>query len=783
MLRGFVFAAFFALLFINCFAQTKSVSGRVVNEQQQPVEDASVHLLNTNTTLFTKTDGSFIIANVKEGNYTLSVMASNYASVQKIIVVKAYNAPITIQLQSVIKQLDAVTVTAEKREENVQQVPLSVSVLSSQKVSDYRLWNSNELTAIVPSLFSDNSGDARNVTSIRGIVTTSYDPAVATYIDGVNQFSLDTYISTLTDVERIEVLRGPQGTLYGRNAMGGVINIITKQPTNKTDAFAEISVGNYGLQRYNAGIRIPLIKDKLFLGISLLYDGRNGYYHNDFNNTSFDKQHFFYGNYYLKFLPGKNWAITANVKHQANRNGGAFPLVNGAEEAFANPYHLSQNATATMVDNTFNSSLVINHSGSKIAFNSISSYQNNYRYYNAPLDGDFSPADVVAIVNNYGKKYNNVKVVTQEFRVNSNNEKRKFQYTAGAYFFYQNNPAKQGTYYGKDANAAYGIGDSMFTSIATSKGIGYGTAVYGQLQYAITPKLKVVGGLRYDYEHRKLSVEGEYQKESFNLVTLPDTSASAHFHALSPKGSLQYLISDNNNVYATYSRGYQAGGLSPLSPDPSQPPLYAYLPENSNTYEVGSKNVFWDDKLQFNIAAYTTFVNNAQVPTLVLPQALTIIKNTGKLQTQGIEAEVTATPVKGLQIDYNAGIVHTKYTSLKIAQNGTEVNLDGKKQIFTPAATSMLAAQYNFMLGKEAKLVVRGEWQYRGKMYFDFANTIAQDDYSLLHARVGVETKHVGVYVWSRNLSNTKYIAYAYDFGAVHLGDARTYGITISARL
>ncbi len=399
------------------------------------------------------------------------------------------------------------------------------------------------------------------------------------------------------------------------------------------------------------------------------------------------------------------------------------------------------------------------------------------------MDGDFSPADVVAIVNNYGKKYNNVKVLTQEFRVNSNNEKRKLQYTAGAYFFYQNNPTKQGTYYGKDANAAYGIGDSMFTSIATSKGIGYGTAAYGQLQYAITPRLKVVGGLRYDYEHRKLSVEGEYQKESFNMVTLPDTSATARFHAFSPKFSLQYLISNNNNVYATYSRGYRTGGLSPLAADPSQPPLYAYLPENSNNYEVGTKNVFWDDKLQLNVAAYTTFVNNAQVPTLVLPQAVTIIKNTGKLQTDGIEAEVAATPLKGLQIDYNAGIVHTKYTSLKIAQNGSEVNLDGKKQIFTPAATSMLAAQYNFLLGKNARLMLRGEWQYRGKMYFDFANTIAQDGYNLLHAKVGVEAKHFGVYVWGRNLSNTHYIAYAYDFGAVHLGDPRTYGVTVSARL
>ena len=143
-------------------------------------------------------------------------------------------------------------------------MPLAISALTSKQVDEYRLWNTNGLTAIIPNTYSDNPGDGRNVTSVRGIVTASYDPAVATYIDGVNQFSLDTYLPTLTDIERIEILRGPQGTLYGRNAMGGVVNIITKQPTNQPQVFAEVNNGNHHLQRYNAGFRVPLIKNHLF---------------------------------------------------------------------------------------------------------------------------------------------------------------------------------------------------------------------------------------------------------------------------------------------------------------------------------------------------------------------------------------------------------------------------------------------------------------------------------------------------------------------------------------
>src|SRR5204863_9593779 len=207
------------------------------------------------------------------------------AKVYKDIVIKGgENESLTVQLPEAGVQLDAVWVSAQKREELLQRVPLSITALSSRQVQQYRLWNSNELTTIVPNLYSANSGDDRNVTSIRGVTTTSYDPAVATYIDGVNQFGLDTYIATLFDIERIEVLRGPQGTLYGRNAMGGVINIITKQPTNNTNLFAEISAGNHNQQRYSVAVRTPIIPDKLFFGGSLLYDKRAGFYTNEYDN-------------------------------------------------------------------------------------------------------------------------------------------------------------------------------------------------------------------------------------------------------------------------------------------------------------------------------------------------------------------------------------------------------------------------------------------------------------------------------------------------------------------
>jgi len=186
-----------------------------------------------------------------------------------------------------------------------------------------------------------------------------------------------------------------------------------------------------------------------------------------------------------------------------------------------------------------------------------------------------------------------------------------------------------------------------------------------------------------------------------------------------------------------------------------------------------------------NLAVFVTGVNDAQVPTLILPDAITVTKNTGKLSSKGAELELSAAPVKGLQIDYNFGYTDAKYTSLKVSQNGQSVDLNGRKQIFTPDLTSMLAVQYSHDLGKKqgSKFITRIEWKQLGTEYFDLANTIKQSPYGLINMRIGVSSKHFDLFLWSRNTGNKKYIAYAYDFGAVHLGDRSTYGATFLIKL
>ena len=759
------------------------LSGKITTTKNLPVSNGSISILNSNINSISDSNGLFKIKLPAAGNYQLEINHFNFASIHPVIKIESNKNNYTANfiLEASMNTLDEIIVTAQKKEELVQKIPSSITALGAKQVNAFGLWNTKEITGIIPNLYSADPGDGRDVTSVRGIATSSYDPTVTTYIDGVNQFSLDTYIPSLFDIERIEVLRGPQGTLYGRNAMGGVINIITKQPTNTTTGFADIVIGNYNKKRISAGFKTPLIKDKLFFGASLLSDKRDGFYTNKFTKSPYDNQNGFSGNYFLKYIRSNLWDINLNFKHHGNENQGPFPLVFGTAKALASPYTLNQNATTTMMDKTTNTSLSIHYAGSDFNFNSQTAYQQNYRYYTTPIDGDFSPIDAISIINNYGNQWNNIKVLTQDFKFSSNYSNSKIKWTAGAFFFYQDAPVKQATRYGKDANMLK-VGDSLFSTIETSTTLKKGFAVYGQATYAISNQLNITFGLRNDYENQSESVMGQYQHDPSNKLytTTADTLGRTHFNALSPKLSLDYQVNTNSLWYGIYSRGFRAGGLSPLSSDPSQPPLLGYLPEYSNNFETGIKNNWLGNKLILNLALFYTRVIDAQVPSLILPDAITITKNTGQLTSKGMEAEIFALPTKGLLLQYSFGATNANFDKLDLAAQGESVNLAGKHPIFSPNVTSLFAVQYTYPVAKNLKVMTRAEWKYIGTTYFDLANNIEQSPYHLLNAKTGIETEKIALYFWAKNLAGTKYISYGYDFGAVHLGDPAIWGSSLS---
>jgi iron complex outermembrane recepter protein len=786
----------FLVSYSSIFSQ--SISGKVTTKGGEGLSGTNIKILNSNLGTVSDKDGKYQFKKVPSGNVTLEISAVGFSTkTQKNASKSNENQEINIVLTESNAQLEEVVVSAEKIEQNAQKLPLAISTISSKQVADYRLWNIKDLTSIVPNMYTASAGDDKNFISIRGIASSSYDQPVATYVDGVNQFRLDAYIPQLIDIERVEILRGPQGTLYGRNSMGGVINIITKQPTNKTAGFGEVNFGSFGTQRYTAGVRTPLIKDHLYVGASVMYDARDGFYTNIFDNSKFDVHNSFTGNYFLKYVASPKFSAVLNLKHYNRKNKGSFTLAPYAAALVDSvKYKVNYNAVAQDNDNTLNGSAVLNYYGNKVNITSITAYQTNDRFYEGPIDADVQlpyksqglDVNAVEVKNDAGQ--NTVSFWTQEVRLNSSaNSDSPLKWTLGGFYFTQNDPSSQNLIIGKDGSkfGQPNNAKSLTNALADNNGIAF----FGQATYAINEAFDLTLGLRYDSENQKLTVGSKFQQGTFTATTRSDTTASTSFSAFSPKANLTYKVAENQVAYISYSRGYRAGGFSQIGFDPSDAPLVAFAPEYSNNIEFGWKGTYFDNRLRANFSVFNIQVTDAQTPTLVPELGFrTATRNAGNFSSTGFESEISATIAKGLQIDWNFGMTSATYSKLALPQTvfvagkSTKVEKDftGNKQILTPSFTSMLAVQYSIAFTKNIQYVARGEMRMLGKQYFDLPNKYSQDDYSLFNVRTGFSTKNYDVMFWGRNLSNTTYIAYAYSFGSATLGNPRTVGLSLSAR-
>ena len=772
------------LLVLPGFSQeTIKLTISAKNKQGGKVENVEVSFLNFNSMVPTQENNGLVYNNLAKGYYELLITAEGFASViWKGQLDKSQEISILMESNSI--KLDEVVVTSDKKQANILNTPGSMSSINAKQIRNMRIWEISDLSGFAPNLFIANSGDNRNVTSIRGMVTTSYDQSVATYVDGVAQFNLDTYIPQLNEIESIDIIRGAQGTFYGRNAMGGVINITTKKPTNTKHINAGVQIGNYGQKRINAAVNAPIIRNKLFLGLSALHDGKNGFYTNEFLKKKFDNQQQTMLNLQLKYFLRMGWSLQADLKQYIAKNDGAFPLVNDLKDLFEKPYTLSQNLTSSMRDKTGNASIVAKHKGKKTDITLQHARQRNYRYYENSLDADFSPADIVGIYNNYGKDFNTVNVMTNELRFNSvkSSSAAPFEWSAGIFQFTQKSPTKQATVFGKDAGL-FGIPDKNFSIISINKGENTGIAAYGHMSYKLNEKITINGGMRIDRENRKLTIGSQYEKQPRPAIPMmADTTGKSSYGAFSPKFGIQYQPTAEQLMYLSFSRGFRSGGMTTISSDPSQVPLSAYNPEFSNMFEAGIKGKDKNNQFRYALALFYNKVMDIQTPLLVLPDAVTIIQNAGEMNAYGLEGEIEVYLAKGLSVQYSGGLTSAKYAVLGVVSNGAQVDLSGNKQVFTPSSTNYFATQYQTNIAAH-ELMFRLEYNHTGKQFFDLANTIEQKGYGLVNFRSGFRTKHFDLSVWGRNLMGKKYINYAYDFGAAHLGNPRMIGIGLGWRL
>jgi iron complex outermembrane receptor protein len=779
----FLYLLFFVLFISPAFAQTGNLQGTVTTNSGAAVPKATVKLLNTNLGTTSDDQGKYAIGHLENGDYTISISALGYASQLKSFTIKkGQTLRLDFKLAESSQQLNEVAVTSEKRQESVQNIPASITNLDAKQIRDYRLWDITNLTAIAPNLFVIEHGNSTssNFFNIRGVMGFSSEQAVATYVDGVYQSDYFSAPPLFNDIQSIEILRGPQGTLYGRNAYGGVVNITTRQPGNTPAGYAEVTFGNYGQQRYTVGLSEPIVKNKLFASGSFTYNHRGSIYYNDFTHSGYDRREDYNGNFSLRYLPSANWSIALNAKTESDDDRGSFPWVTSIEDVFSKPYQVNSNNTNVERRNNFNTSLAANYYGKDFNFTSVSSYTNFHIWYEGQgVDYDFSPLDALSTAPDTRQQ-----VYAQEFRFASpSTSQSKLKWVGGAYGFIENLKVTTPTFYGPDYIQLDPTSAAPFTTIDHSKGTNKGYAFFGQATYSLTSKLDFTAGIRYDVENRGLNDYTDYLKApNPPVLQAPAADYGATFHAVTPKFVLSYKLQDNMLLYGSYARGFRAGGLNTNAPTPAQVP---YQPEHSDNYEIGWKNMLFNNKLKLNLTAFYLEQHNQQISTS-MNGIDELILNVGEMHNKGAELEVTALPVKGLQIDWNASYSHARYTSLLLYDGtaGAVVNYKGDQPINTPPVTSMLAAQYTYdFSGSKQKLAayVRGEYRYIDKFYFDFVNGLSQPAYSLFNAKAGITTKNFELNFWARNIFDKKYVSYG-SFGTFLLGSPGTYGTTLIAK-
>lgn len=776
----------------SSFAQ--NLNGTVTSPAGEAVAFANIVVLNSSIGTVADKEGNFSL-NLSKGAYQLQFSAIGFASKILEIVVTSETQSLEVILSYNTQTLGEVVVTANKREEDIVNVATSITSLSAKKLEDTRTWGLGGLTALVPNYTYQELGvPFQQVQSIRGIQVFSENPAVSTYIDDVNNIDILANGFAFTDIERIEVLRGPQATLFGRNAMGGVINIYTRKPTNKTSGFAEVSVGNLGLQRYSAGFKMPIIKDKLFFGLNGLFQTQDGYWENDTTGTGATDgnangklvggEKNLYGNMYLKWLANKQFEFTINVKGQRDwsNNSGFFVSQFDRDLALANPDVINLARIGKHERNIQNSSLVAKYYADKFTVTSISAYQTiSLSFQDIDFPGFYHSFYESAI----GEKLPPQKVFSQELRINSQSE-GKLQYTVGFYGFSQ---------VGYEPSTNLAFESPLFPdtySIFRNKSDNYGLAGFGELSYQITDKLKATGGLRYDYEKREATFNG-FGDAVFSggmfMQIVADTTVGGNYSALSPKLALSYAIDSRSNLYVSYTRGFRAGGVNAQRVPENV--RQTFDPEYSDNYEAGYKTFLAKNKLSIGVSAFLIQWQDLQFFNLVAPFTYAR-ENVGDAQSIGVELEISAIPVKGLQLDGSFGLNQTEYTDFDLKR----VNFATFEEVITPIGgnslsnapshTIFIGAQYEYVISKKLSAVVRGEVRNIGSYFTDIQNQIEQPAYTLLNSRVGFTFDQYSLFFWGQNLNNERYLAFGNpdsSFGRnVRTAAPRTFGLTLRAK-
>ncbi|MGK2287207.1 TonB-dependent receptor [Pedomonas sp. V897] len=728
--------------------------------------------------------------------------------------------------------LDAIVVTAQKRAENMQTVPVSVTAVTSEAVENLRAVTLQGLQGTVPNVQINNFSNAPNsaVYTIRGIGVIESDPyagnTVSIMVDGVPEYFSMGALVDLYDINRIEILRGPQGTLFGANTTGGVVNIITNQPTGEFGGKAEIGYGTYDRLDVSGTVEAPLVEGKLSGKIGISHNERDGYVTNIVDGSDMGRRNVTLFRAALRATPNDRVDATLMGEYVRARNGAPI-VVNGAtpgEARYVAPGTRFDNAKLPMYANPCPADGGRCKAPDKYysALEGVpdKSNMNTYRVNFTLNVSDTAIGDITAITGY--KKFDLFEYTDQNGTPVSRDDTRR---------------ETEGWQLSQELRTAFDVNDSINVilggfymkthydhqqdfriSFSPPPGLlqvnnqdqdNWSASLFAQSYVDVTDKLRFQAGIRYTHEKTEM-VAGTYNSAHPSGVTTFDGTGNTPLGGFTVAGKkswdnvgwklgLDYQALDDVMLYGYWARGFKSGGFVGRVGIPQD--IGPYDPEKVDTFEAGVKADLLDRRLRVNLAGFYTSYRNMQIAQIYFTEdgsGTTVqgnsILNAGKAEIKGFELEMQALPAEGLTLDGSLAYLDATYDRFLYNQVAgttvTRVDMAGERLQNAPKWQATLGATYTAQVGPgEAR--ARVLYTYTAAKYLTAINNARRAEVQPTHivnANLDwtPDSEAWSIGVWATNLFDNRYIQSVYDapgvFGLVNYAPPREYGVSFKVK-
>lgn len=662
--------------------------------------------------------------------------------------------------------LPEVTVVAQKEPAKAQTLPVSVTTLSADTIARMGVSSVGEAATGAPNLvFTDFSARKLSNARFRGIGSSPMNPGVTTFIDGVPQINANTSSIDLLAIEQIEFVRGPQSALFGRNTLGGLVNLSSARPSlSAWTGHVSAPLGESGTREVRASVSGPLAQT-LGIGLAIGHAERDGFTRNAVTGNLLDDRSATFGKAQLLWLPTARWETRLIVSAERARDGDyALGDLGGLRQS---PFSVMRDFEGYQNRDITSGTFIARYEGAHVSLTSTSGI---VRWKTQDVtDLDYTPMSLVTRDNT-----EEATQLTQEVRLASTTAttlsgSTTLSWQAGAMVFtqeYEQDAINRFSPFLLSPFLGFPINQHSPKGTLDDRGIG----AFGQVTVSFNSRVDLAIGARADHETKKAALS-----TFFDPVIAPPSALNTEttYGNISPNASLTFHLRPGAIVYASTGRGYKSGGFNTASPAGKE----AFGEEQTWTVEGGTKTTWAGGRVQVNASVFHIDWSDLQlnVPVPTQPGQF-YIANVGSATSRGLDVEVLARAAAGLDVFAGAG-----YTRARFADN--------KRVPFTPDMTLSAGVQLSRALTSDVTAYGRMDVVRTGQFQYDEANRAGQEAYTLVNGRIGLEWRGLTVDGWARNLFDARYIpvAFAYDTFAPsgfvgEMGRPRTLGVTVGVR-